>query len=84
MILFNLKTENRLSQINEVYFDLEKDIQKIGENNIQSLFRLELVASEFSLDGLRVDTSLAQIRIYIKETVNVAISMLNSKLKKCY
>jgi len=45
-----------LLEINEVYFDLEKEIQKIIENNIQSVFSLELVASEFSLDGLRVDT----------------------------
>ena len=55
MAIFNLK-QGKLSQINEVSFVLEKDIQKIVENNIQSLFNLEFVASEFSLDGLRVDT----------------------------
>jgi predicted transport protein len=55
MAIFNLK-QGKLSQINEVSFVLEKDIQKIVENNIQSLFNLEFVASEFSLVGLRVDT----------------------------
>src|SRR5215212_6540887 len=56
MVLFNLYKDNKLSQIDEVSFNLEKDIQKIVENNIQSLFSLEFVASEFFLDGLRIDT----------------------------
>ena len=55
MAIFNLK-QGKLSQINENSFVLEKDIQKIIEDNIHSLFGLEFVASEFSLDGLRVDT----------------------------
>jgi predicted transport protein len=55
MTIFNLK-QGKLSQINEVFFVLEKDIQKIVENNINSLFGLEFVTSEFSLNGLRVDT----------------------------
>jgi predicted transport protein len=55
MTLFNLK-QGKLSQINEASFVLEKDIQKIVENNLQSLFNLEFVASEFLLNGLRVDT----------------------------
>ena len=55
MAIFNLK-QGKLSQINEISFVLEKDIQKIVEDNIHALFGLEFVASEFSLDGLRVDT----------------------------
>jgi predicted transport protein len=55
MTLFNLK-QGKLSQINEISFVLERDIQKIVENNLQPLFNLEFVASEFSLNGLRVDT----------------------------
>ena len=55
MAIFNLK-QGKLSQINEISFVLEKDIQKIVEVNINSLFGLEFVASEFFLDGLRVDT----------------------------
>lgn len=31
-------------------------MQKIIENNLQSLFNLEFVVSEFSLNGLRVDS----------------------------
>ena len=38
MILFNLK-QGKLTPINEV-FSFRKDIQKIVENNIQSLFGL--------------------------------------------
>ncbi len=55
MAIFNLN-QGKLTQINEISFALEKDIQKIVEYNIQSLFSLELIASEFSLNGLRVDT----------------------------
>ena len=55
MAIFTLN-QGKLTQINEISFVLEKDIQKIVEDNIQSLFSLELVASEFSLNGLRVDT----------------------------
>jgi predicted transport protein len=55
MAIFNLK-QGKLLPINEVSFVLEKDIQKIVEDNIYSLFGLEFVASEFFLDGLRVDT----------------------------
>ena len=55
MAIFNLQ-QGKLSQINEVFFVLEKDIQKIVKNYLQYLFNLEFVASEFSLNGLRVDT----------------------------
>ena len=55
MTIFNLK-QGKLLPINEVSFVLEKDIQKIVEDNIYSLFGLEFVASEFFLEGLRVDT----------------------------
>ena len=55
MAIFNL-TQGKLSKINEVSFVLEKDMQKIVENNLQSLFNLEFVVSEFSLNGLRVDS----------------------------
>lgn len=41
MAIFNLK-QGKLSQINEVSFVLEKDIQKIVENNLDFLFGLNL------------------------------------------
>ena len=46
MAIFNLK-QGKLLPINEVSFVLEKDIQKIVQDNIYSLFGLEFVASEF-------------------------------------
>ena len=52
MAIFNLK-QGKLLQINEVSFVLEKDMQKIVENNLQSLFNLEFVASEYSLNEFR-------------------------------
>jgi|SRR5215207_2285256 len=55
MAIFNLN-QGKLTQINEISFSLEKDIQKIVENNTKSLFSLEFVTSEFSLNRLRVDT----------------------------
>ena len=55
MTIFTLN-QGKLTQINEISFTLEKDIQKIVENNLQSLFSLEFVTSEFSLNRLRVDT----------------------------
>ena len=55
MAIFNL-TQGKLSKINEVSFVLEKDMQKIVENNLQSLFNLEFVVSEFYINGLRVDS----------------------------
>ena len=56
MAIFNLQ-QGKLSQINVVFFVLEKDIQKIVKNYLQYIFNLEFVASEFSLNGLRVDTT---------------------------
>ena len=53
----NFHSEPRKTNTNKWdFFCFKKDIQKIVEDNIQSLFSLELVASEFSLNGLRVDT----------------------------
>jgi predicted transport protein len=55
MPLYTLN-QGKLTQINEIKFGLEKDIQKIVENNLKHLFNLEFIASEFSHHGLRVDT----------------------------
>ena len=40
---------NSLESINQVPFKLEKDIQKIVEENTQTLFNLEFIASEVSV-----------------------------------
>ncbi len=55
MAIFTLKN-NKLDKIKQSTFKLEKDIQKLSEDNLQMLFNLQFVKSEFALDGLRVDT----------------------------
>ena len=44
MAIFTLN-QGKLTQINEISFVLKKIFKKIVEDNIQSLFSLELVAS---------------------------------------
>lgn len=55
MQLFRLKS-NKLSKINEQDIGLEKEMQSIVEQNLQSIFSLEFVSSEFILKGFRIDT----------------------------
>ena len=40
----------------EEHLILERQIQKITETNLQQIFGLDLVKSEFELHGLRIDT----------------------------
>jgi len=49
-------SNDELILIKEVDFKLEKDIQKITERNIDLLFKLELVKSEFAINNFRIDT----------------------------
>lgn len=49
-------TNGRLSKIKETPFDLEKDIQKLTEDNLQLLFNLQLVRAQFELNDLKIDT----------------------------
>ncbi len=55
MDLYSLKNK-QLLQVESNPFDLEKDIQTIVENNTQELFNLQLVSSEFSVGGFRLDS----------------------------
>ena len=55
MPLYRL-AHRELELIKENSFKLEKDIQAIVEANLGSLFGLQLVQSEFSLGGLRIDS----------------------------
>lgn len=45
-----------LAQIKEVSLDFEKDLQKITEDNLETIFGLDFVSSEFSLHQFRIDT----------------------------
>jgi len=55
MILYSNQT-NRLTEIKENPFRLEKDIQKVFEANLFEIMGLELVKSEFSIKNKRIDT----------------------------
>ena len=46
----------KLTLLNEKPFKLEKDMQKLFENNLSPLMGLELVRSEFSIKNKRIDT----------------------------
>lgn len=56
MALFGIDNKNKLELIKELPFKLEKEIQNITELNLASVFGLEFVRSEFSLNNFRLDT----------------------------
>lgn len=45
-----------LKPIKKTEFKYERDLQKLTENNMEEVFNLKFVASEFQLDNLRIDT----------------------------
>lgn len=55
MELYRL-TQNQLEEIKNIPFKLEKDIQTLVEGNLEVLFGLQFVKSEFQLNSLRIDT----------------------------
>lgn len=55
MRLFNLNND-KLKSISFNDFKLEKDIQKLMEKNLDELFSLQFVKSEFTIKNFRVDT----------------------------
>lgn len=54
MIFSNDK--NKLFIKKEIGFKLEKDLQKIVENNLDEIFGLKFMATEFSIEGYRFDS----------------------------
>lgn len=50
------KIEDRLNHIKETSFKLEREIQKLTENNLSTVLKLEFIRSEFHLNGFRIDT----------------------------
>ena len=55
MPLFSI-SKGKLKPIKSKPFDLEKEIQNLTENNLSSIFGLQLVASEFKVRHFRFDT----------------------------
>lgn len=56
MPLFSIEENGYLEQVKEFDFKLEKDIQKLTENNLKVIFNLKFVKSEFALGNFRIDT----------------------------
>lgn len=56
MALFNIDSKDKLEQIKELPFKLEKEIQNLTEQNLATIFGLDFVRSEFSLNNFRLDT----------------------------
>ncbi|MEF3244728.1 MAG: DUF5655 domain-containing protein [Caldisericaceae bacterium] len=55
MDIYSIKDGN-LTHIEEVDFKLEKDIQKICDDNLKELFGLEFVKAQFTIQNFRIDT----------------------------
>ena len=56
MALFKIDNNEQLEHIKEDPFKLEKDIQPLTEKNLKSIFGLDFVKSEFSINNFRIDT----------------------------
>ncbi|CAH0995550.1 hypothetical protein EMA8858_01673 [Emticicia aquatica] len=56
MSLFSIKDNECLEQVKELDFKLEKDIQKLTENNLKAIFNLKFVKNEFVIGNFRIDT----------------------------
>lgn len=55
MSIFSLRKDN-LAKIREVRFRSEKEMQRLTEKNLNSIFGLEFVKSEVTFSNLRIDT----------------------------
>jgi predicted transport protein len=55
-MLFNINTNNKLEAIREQEYKLEKEIQKLTEDNLTTIFNFELIKSEFALHNFRIDS----------------------------
>ena len=50
------QNKNQLNSLKEKPFKLEKDIQKIVENNLEQVSGYQLIKSEFTIKNNRIDT----------------------------
>lgn len=56
MKLYSIQDKTKLKPVSNIKFDLEREIQVLFENNLEELFNLQFVKSEFSIKNFRVDT----------------------------
>lgn len=55
MPIYNIENE-KLTPIRQEKFKNERELQTLTEKNLEELFNLKFVASEFQVDNLRIDT----------------------------
>ena len=55
MPIYNIEGK-KLAPIKQVKFKNEKELQNLTEDNLEELFGLKFIASEFQVDNLRIDT----------------------------
>lgn len=79
MIIFSNKN-GKLTKISEVQFKLEKDIQKLVEDNMKNIFGIDFITSEFIIGQRRIDSlgfdqeSKSFVIIEYKRDKNSAVS----------
>lgn len=56
MKLYSIQDKKILKPVSNIKFDLEKEIQVLFEKNLEELFNLQFVKSEFSIKSFRIDT----------------------------
>lgn len=56
IILYKTDNNNKAEQIKEKPFKLEREIQRVFENNLQLIMGLQVVKSEFTIKDRRIDT----------------------------
>lgn len=56
MSLYLINEKNKIKEIKENEFKLEKNLQKICEENLEELLNLKFIKSEFSIENYRFDT----------------------------
>ncbi|SHF01088.1 DUF5655 domain-containing protein [Flavisolibacter ginsengisoli] len=56
MALFDINDKGKLTLIKEADFKLEREIQKLIEDNLKLVFGFEYVRSEFGINNFRIDT----------------------------
>ena len=54
MPIYNINNE-KLEPIKQVKFKNERKLQNLTENNLEELFGLKFIATEFQVDNLRID-----------------------------
>lgn len=56
MTLFKIEKDEILTLISEKSFKLEKELQELCEKNLETVFNLKHVRSEFTINNFRIDT----------------------------